>query len=216
MSKIVCGLVVAGVALVQAQTADQAFKEKFGRQLFFDTSLSEPKGQACQSCHQAQAGFNGNGNKNVPVIGGAIPTRFGSRNAPSAAYAFGSPAPGYYNVDGEILFMGGQFWDGRAANLIEQAKAPFLNPVEMNNPDAATVVKKVCAVYLLQMRYLYGPQICAPSQTDAAYNAIADSIAAYESSKMVNPTRNSVVGATGAYRVRRSLSGSAVMAWAGP
>jgi cytochrome c peroxidase len=42
-------------------------------------------------------------------------------------------------------------------------------------------------VYLLQMRYLYGPQICAPSQTDAAYNAIADSIAAYESSKMVNP-----------------------------
>ena len=43
-------------------------------------------------------------------------------------------------------FVGGLFWDGRATGwtlgdpLAEQAMGPFLNPLEMNNPNA----KHVC------------------------------------------------------------------------
>jgi cytochrome c peroxidase len=34
------------------------------------------------------------------------------------------------------MYIGGQFWDGRAATLADQAKVPFLNPVEMANTKA--------------------------------------------------------------------------------
>ena len=167
--------------------SNNATKVQLGKLLFFDTNLSEPKGQSCATCHQPQVGFNGNGDKKAAVISGAIPTRFGSRNPPSAAYAFGSPKPQYYSVDGEILFMGGQFWDGRAADLVEQAKAPFLNPVEMNNPGKAAVVQKACAEFVLIFRLVYGPQSCAPGNTDQTYDQIADAIAEFESSPEVNP-----------------------------
>jgi len=132
-------------------------------------------------------GYNGNGDKNAAVIAGAIPTRFGARNPPAAAYAFGSPKPQYYSVDGEVLFMGGQFWDGRAANLAEQAKAPFLNPVEMNNPSKAAVVQKACNSFLLLFRAVYGSQSCAPGRIDGTYDEIADAIATFESGPEVNP-----------------------------
>lgn len=49
-----------------------------------------------------------------------------------------SPALHYDAIEG--TYIGGQFWDGRANSLEDQAKGPFLNPIEMNNPDKATVV----------------------------------------------------------------------------
>ncbi len=100
-------------------------KEQVGKAIFLDTDLSEPKGQACATCHVPRYGFKGNGDLNAAVIGGAVPGRFGTRNPPSAAYAVLSPAPGYRNIEGEQTYMGGQFWDGRAASLEEQAKHPF-------------------------------------------------------------------------------------------
>ena len=41
------------------------------------------------------------------------------------------------------MYEGGQFYDGRSLNLVEQAKGPFLNSVEMNNSDEADVVNKI-------------------------------------------------------------------------
>lgn len=191
LRRILFGCFAAGIALSQANAQalgqyQNLVKQQLGRLIFFDERLSEPAGQSCSSCHQAAFGFNGDGNPNSAVIGGAVQGRFGARNPPSAAYAFGSPKPKYYYVDGELLFMGGQFWDGRADNLAEQAKAPFLNPVEMNNPSKAAVVRKVCnGYYGLVFRGVYGFQIC--ESTDRAYDAIADAIAAFESSRAVNP-----------------------------
>src|SRR5665648_337642 len=34
-------------------------KEWLGKQLFFDTNLSEPAGQACVACHASQVGWTG-------------------------------------------------------------------------------------------------------------------------------------------------------------
>jgi cytochrome c peroxidase len=67
--------------------------------------------------------------QNSPVSLGTVTGRTGTRNTPSAAYS--AFAPGFHFDAEEELYIGGQFLDGRAANLKEQAKAPFLNPDEV-------------------------------------------------------------------------------------
>jgi len=50
---------------------------------------------------------------------------------------------------GEALFIGGNFWDGRATGeklgnpAADQAQGPFLNPKEQALPNAACVVYRV-------------------------------------------------------------------------
>ncbi len=155
-------------------------KEQLGKLLFFDANLSEPAGQACADCHAPEAGF-ADPDTNLPVSEGVIAGRFGGRNSPSAAYASFSPEFSYEN--GEAI--GGQFWDGRAANLIEQAKGPFLNPVEMNNPDKASVVTKVqFSAYATLFQQVYGMDIF--TDIELAYHNIADAIAAYETTSELN------------------------------
>jgi len=115
-------------------------KEKLGGLLFNDASLSEPAGQSCASCHESGVAFT-DPNKKSPTSQGVNPKLFGNRNTPTAAYAAFSPHF-HYNTD-EGLYIGGQFWDGRATTLEEQAKGPFLNPVEMANTSKQQVVDKV-------------------------------------------------------------------------
>ena len=60
-------------------------------------------------------------------------------------------APVRYFDKGEVLWIGGQFWDSRATGeelgdpLADQALGPFLNDVEMANPDKAQVIADVAA-----------------------------------------------------------------------
>jgi cytochrome c peroxidase len=118
--------------------------ETLGKMLFFDTDLSEPRGQSCAACHDPATAFVGpisEINAHGAVYPGAIPTRFGNRKPPTSAYA--SFSPDFYYDMTEGLYIGGMFWDGRALNTVEQAKGPFLNPLEMNNPSMAAVVEKV-------------------------------------------------------------------------
>lgn len=181
-----------GASAICSQLPSQVRKGleiQVGQAIFEDQNLSEPRGQACATCHQAKYGYKGNGDPSAAVIGGAVAGRFGTRKPPSAAYAFGSPSPGYQLLDGEQTYVGGQFWDGRATSLADQAKAPFLNPVEMNNPDRETVVRKVCnAKYADLFRLAYGGALCAdPARYLEAYDAIASALASFESSDIVNP-----------------------------
>jgi cytochrome c peroxidase len=157
---------------------DRALLNELGSALYFDTNLSTPPGQACASCHTPEAGFV-DPNQALPVSDGAIAVRFGNRNAPSAGYAAFSPNF-YFNTD-EGLYMGGQFWDGRAANLIEQAKGPFLNPLEMNMGDKKLVVRRVQrGPYADLFLQVFGPDAFA--DPIVAYDNIALAIAAFESS----------------------------------
>lgn len=147
-----------------------------GKLLFFDTNLSSPSGQSCASCHDPESGY-AEPNKELPVSQGVLSWLVGGRNAPSAAYAAASPPFHFDETEG--LYVGGQFWDGRAATLVEQAKGPFLNPIEMHNPDKATVVASVQAsAYADLFARLYGDGIFATP--DAAYDKIAEAIALYE------------------------------------
>lgn len=157
-------------------------KETLGKKLFFDKNLSTPTGQACADCHSPETGF-ANPNADYPVSQGVHKDRFGNRNDLPAAYAAFSPTF-HYDAD-EGLYVGGQFWDGRAAELVEQAKGPFLNPLEMSNPDAKAVVEKVRkSEYADLFRKVFGKATF--EDPNKAFDMVAEAIAAYEKSSELN------------------------------
>lgn len=160
-------------------------QEELGKRLFFDTSLSDPPGQACAVCHGAGVGYTGPDegiNTAGAIYEGAVSGRFGNRKPPTTAYA-GDPRVLHYTGK---KWVGGMFWDGRATGklladpLAEQAQGPFLNPLEQNNANAQAVINKVLASSYKDL-FL---QVC--SDTNTYYNCIGRSIAAYERSKEVS------------------------------
>ncbi len=156
--------------------ADASPMEDLGRQLFFDAQLSNPPGQSCSSCHDPGAAFT-DPRRATPTSPGVLPGRFGNRNSPTAMYAAFSPA--FYFNAAEGTYMGGLFLDGRATNLETQAQKPFLNPLEMANPDPASVVEKVRnASYAPLFEQVFGSGVFADTQQ--AYASIAAAIAAFE------------------------------------
>ncbi len=82
-----------------------------GRQLFFDKRLSGDNTLNCASCHSLAKGGTDQA-KTATGIGGQV----GPINSPSV-----------YNAGYNLA----QFWDGRAADLVEQAAGPVANPGEM-------------------------------------------------------------------------------------
>lgn len=175
-----------------AEEAPLQTLESLGKQIFFDQKLSYPPGQSCASCHSPSAGWTGDTsqiNAHAAVYPGAVDTRSGNRKPPSAAYATFSPVFHYEQEEG--LFIGGNFWDGRATGWLlgdpaaEQAQGPFLNPVEQNIENAKKVVNLVCqSNYAADLLEIYGEGIC--DNTVNTYNAIAKAISAYEASPEVN------------------------------
>lgn len=173
----------------QVPAADLA---QLGKSIFFDTNLSEPPGQSCAVCHAAETGWTGPSediNRGGGVYEGAVKGRFGARKPPSIAYLGTAPVL-HQDKPSQPDFVGGAFWDGRATGerlgspLAEQAQGPFLNPLEQNNPDAATVVAKVCAAaYADQFKQAFG-DVCGDTQK--AYDDIAQAIAAFEASSEVS------------------------------
>jgi cytochrome c peroxidase len=158
-------------------------KQLVGKKLFFDTNLSEPTGQSCASCHDPATGFS-DPNKTIPTSQGVHSDRFGSRNSPTIAYAAFSPEFYYDKIINQ--FLGGQFADGRAATLKEQAKAPFLNVLEMANPDKTTVVTKVArSDYAALFQQVYGTEVFYNIET--AYDNVGDAIAAFEKTSFFSP-----------------------------
>ena len=158
-------------------------KESLGKLLFFDPMLSTPPGQSCAHCHSPSTGF-GDPNQQLPVSRGVHPDRYGNRNDMTASYAAYIPPLAFDEDEG--LWVGGLFWDDRANSLADQAKGPPLNPLEMANPDAEAVVAAIReAHYRGQFQEVYGEG--ALDDADAAYDHMADAIAAYEMTSELNP-----------------------------
>jgi cytochrome c peroxidase len=151
-----------------------------GKMIFQDTNLSQPTGLACVSCHNSTGGFADPRPTGLPTSVGSVPQHMGGRNAPTAAYASYSPTFSYDAVKGQ--YVGGQFWDGRAATLADQAKGPFLNPLEHAMPDKAAVVTAVkSSMYGNMFTMTYGSN----NTVDQDYNNIAGAIATWEASSDV-------------------------------
>jgi cytochrome c peroxidase len=114
-------------------------QEELGKAIFFDQNLSFNGNQSCAACHAPESGWTGPDpliNAAGSVYEGSIAGRFGNRKPPSAAYATPSPILHYAIEKKDALFIGGNFWDGRATGetlgspAAEQAQGPFLNPLE--------------------------------------------------------------------------------------
>jgi cytochrome c peroxidase len=194
---LLCAVVLFLVASVGMVTADGPLtpKEQLGKSLFFD-KLSDPDSMACAVCHGPEVGFTGPTpgiNKHGAVYRGAVPQRFGNRKPPSAAYATLSPVFHYDTEEG--VFVGGNFWDGRATGehlgnpAADQALGPFLNPVEQNNPSKRAVLEQVAASKYAELwAEVWGEPISYETQADVDknYDRIGLAIQAYEASSEVN------------------------------
>lgn len=189
MKKTIISIIFAAIACSSPALAELSPMEQLGKNIFFDTNLSKPIGQSCASCHDPGFGL-ADPDSSLPVSQGAIRIRFGNRNAQSVAYAMYSP-PLYFDpattpAIPEGQFKGGLFWDGRANTLEQQAMQPFLNPLEMNNPDKKTVVILVRqSAYAGLFKEVFGP--AAFGNVDSAFGNIAQALAAYMRSAEVNP-----------------------------
>jgi len=164
-----------------APTTEEA-RVALGRAIFFDAALSEPAGQSCASCHAPERSFTDPGPESTSQ--GVIPGLFGARNAPTAAYAVFSPAFAYNAADG--TYQGGQFLDGRASSLEDQAQGPPVNPIEMHNPDRAAYGTKLAGrPYAERFRRVFGAQ--SLQDPEQAFILAAQAIAAFERGAEVSP-----------------------------
>jgi cytochrome c peroxidase len=166
-------------------TIDPSFtdKERLGKLLFFDKSLSTPPGQACSNCHAPEVAF-ADPELDLPVSRGSRPGVYGNRNDMTVSYSAFVP-PLHFDKE-ENMWIGGLFWDGRANSLSEQAQGPPLNPLEMANPDTLTIAKKLRGLsYSVLFTEVYGDD--ALSDPGTAFTNMADAIEAYEKTSEVNP-----------------------------
>jgi cytochrome c peroxidase len=109
---------------------------------------------------------------------------FGDRNAPSATYAALNPP---FGKDTDGAYIGGQFWDGRAKTLEEQAGGPPLNPVEMGMADDKAVAARIAENkdYVRAFEAFYGKDVLSdPARTFAAATS---AIASFERTPEFSP-----------------------------
>jgi len=194
LSAAACAVLTLLVTAVPAQSPLTP-KEQLGKLVFEDTDLSVNANQSCATCHGREAGWTGPDsaiNAHGTVYEGSVPGAFGDRKPPSVAYATQSPI---LSVDKKGLFVGGNFWDGRATGerlgnpAAEQAQGPFLNPMEQALASPADVISRVCAAsYNGLFMEVCGAAACSGDSGDvpAAYDCIGYAVAAYEASPEVN------------------------------
>ena len=169
--------------------ADQAEKKELdykalGEVLFFDKSISFNKTQSCSTCHSPDTAFvdQRKNSANQMVSEGDNPHLHGNRNANTALYAMFSPD---FHFDKKIQdYVGGQFWDGRAKDLAEQAGGPPVNPVEMGMPDKKAIVERLKAdpTYYKPITDLYGESIWADA--DKIYAIMEKAIGEFEKQEL--------------------------------
>jgi cytochrome c peroxidase len=181
---------ISGVNAAQTPSLEgsqvESRKVTLGQQLFFDVNLSQNRTQSCASCHAPDKGFSDHRGSSTALAAslGDDGKSLGDRNAPSASYAAFSP---HFQKTPEGVFKGGQFWDGRADSLAEQAGGPPLNPGEMGVPDKASAVARIQenSQYQAAFKGIYGATVF--EDADKAYAAMSDAIAAFEGTEFFSP-----------------------------
>jgi cytochrome c peroxidase len=136
-----------------------------GRMLYYDPRLSSDQKVSCNSCHK----LDKYGVDNEPTSTG-FKGQHGDRNSPSV-----------YNAAAHFA----QFWDGRAADVEEQAKGPILNPVEM----AAASDKQVVAVLKSMPEYVAAFKAAFPADKNpVTFDNVAIAIGTFER-RLLTPAR---------------------------
>ena len=208
-------MILSSLAVLSCNALALNVEQLLGQMLYMDMNLSLNRNQSCDSCHSLQpVGASAEGGlkaavgfvdpENVrdgtAVSKGSIPGKVGRLNAPSIAYVRFSP---HFHWDAdEQLYIGGQFWNGRAVSLAEQAMGPPLNPVEMAMPSRWAVVTRLKENphYVSQFRKLYKidldsipgkeaatAEVLPPPGVSEAFERMAAAIAEFEKSQVFTP-----------------------------
>jgi len=101
-------------------------KIALGKALYYDVRLSKDETQSCNTCHNIATYGVDNSPTSKGDDGG-----FGTRNSPTT-----------FNAALHIA----QFWDGRNADVEQQAGGPILNPVEMGIPSEEFIIERLKGV----------------------------------------------------------------------
>ena len=130
---------------------------------------------SCQTCHQPEHAHGGLPTDAVSP-GGPDLERSGLRNSPSIRYASFTPA---FHFEADGTPVGGFFRDGRAASLADQARRPFVGPLEMANPSIESVVHKLRnAAYVSEFMRLFGSDVF--DDPTRAFDAAVFALARYQ------------------------------------
>ncbi len=151
----------------EAENDIEALRRHLGHRLYVDGRLSTTNEVSCSSCHDLTLGGTDNKPKSEGVPGADGKPQLGGVNAPTV-----------YNAAGNIR----QFWDGRAADLKEQAGGPPLNPVEMGYATPADWEK--IAAKLRQDPELEAFFALVYGELGITGDTITDAIAAFEQTLM--------------------------------
>lgn len=138
---------------VPADNPMTAAKVELGKRLYFDASLSKDGTISCATCHDPKKAWA----EELPTSKG-IHGQLGERNAPTVI---------------NTAYLKVQFWDGRAADLEEQALGPIENPLEMGHAmvDVVGHLQKD-PEYIRQFKDVFG--------TGVTKEGVAKAIAAFE------------------------------------
>ncbi len=159
-----------------------------GRQVFFDTRLSEPAGTSCASCHDPTQGFAGNHGSRIGVALGSRPDLVGRRNVPSVLYAAYVPPLFFYQDDDALAPtpFGGLFTDGRVDTVAELVRHPLLDPLEMHNRSDADIARKLrTAPYADGFKRTFGPDVFRT--TASTLTALGAAMDAFLQSRDMSP-----------------------------
>jgi cytochrome c peroxidase len=185
-SKIIVAMFLA-FSSISLSASEVLSKEELGQVLFFDKNLSNNRTQSCATCHNPNSGFTDDRDNGVSKMAslGDNNKSIGDRQAPTASYAKFSPA--FHFDEKKQKFIGGQFWDGRASTLEEQAGGPPLNPDEMGMANKKEVVKRIKEneIYVSSFKNLYGNDIL--DNEEKAYDALTQVIASFEKTDEFSP-----------------------------
>ncbi len=158
-------------------------KIALGRMLYYDKRLSKGQDISCNSCHMLDSfGIDAREPEGQRQVSIGHKGQKGDRNSPTV-----------YNS--ALHFR--QFWDGRAADLVEQAKGPVLNPVEMAMPSEEAVVELLKSIpgYV----EAFGKAFPDAGKDAVSYDNMALAIAVFENGLMTpSPFDKFLAGDTGA------------------
>ena len=168
--------------------------EQLGKDMLYDDTMSNPSGYACATCHAPSTGFTSGLESIVNLRGGpqpgVVPGRFGPRRPYTYPYAAFSPEGPYYDTLNAV-WVGGNFWDGRAYDTSVQAQGPPINPDEMNNTAVGTapnqyppllVMKLQSRPYTPLIKKIYGSDVFTKYTPRQIFEIWGEAIAAFEAS----------------------------------
>lgn len=142
---------------IPADNPQSPEKIVLGKRLFEDKRFSADGTISCATCHDPGMAF-ADGESTAEGINKLK----GTRNAPTVINA---------------AYYGAQFWDGRRSSLEEQAKDPFLNPIEhgLTSHDQILEIVRQDASYHAPFRSVFGME-----PKDITIDHVVKAIASFE------------------------------------